>query len=105
MNKSGTIVLTGWMEGNDIVLLISDDGVGITPEKSRLFCPAAGTVLPEEQTLQFTIRTVVFRFCTDQTTDLLIPASPAAAQKSKYEYLGKKGDRLKSDLLFEYEYV
>lgn len=31
-DKSGTIVLTGWMEGNDIVLLISDDGVGISPE-------------------------------------------------------------------------
>ena len=26
------IFLTGWMEGNDIVLLISDDGVGISPE-------------------------------------------------------------------------
>ena len=32
-DKSGTIVLTGWMEDNDIVLLISDDGVGIPPEK------------------------------------------------------------------------
>lgn len=32
-SKSGTIVLTGWMEENDIVLLISDDGVGIPPEK------------------------------------------------------------------------
>lgn len=32
-DKSGTIVLTGWIEDNDIVLLISDDGVGITPEK------------------------------------------------------------------------
>ena len=58
------------------------DGVGISPEME--------TVLPEEQTLQFTIRTVVFRFCTDQTTDLLIPASPTAAQKSKYEYLQKR---------------
>lgn len=28
-SKSGTIVLTGWMEDTDIVLLISDDGVGI----------------------------------------------------------------------------
>lgn len=28
-DKTGTIVLTGWMEGEDIVLLISDDGVGI----------------------------------------------------------------------------
>lgn len=31
--KTGTIVLTGWMEDEDIVLLISDDGVGIPPEK------------------------------------------------------------------------
>lgn len=31
--KSGTIVLTGWMENEDIILLISDDGVGIPPEK------------------------------------------------------------------------
>ncbi len=30
--KTGTIVLTGWMEGNDIVLLISDDGVGMSEE-------------------------------------------------------------------------
>lgn len=32
-SKSGTIVLTGWMEEEDIVLLVSDDGVGIPPEK------------------------------------------------------------------------
>ena len=32
-SKSGTIVLTGWMEAEDIVLLISDDGVGIAPDK------------------------------------------------------------------------
>lgn len=32
-DKSGTIVLTGWKEEGDIVLLISDDGVGISPEK------------------------------------------------------------------------
>ena len=31
-SKSGTIVITGWMENEDIVLLISDDGVGIPPE-------------------------------------------------------------------------
>lgn len=30
--KSGTIVLTGWQEDHDIVLLISDDGIGISPE-------------------------------------------------------------------------
>ena len=31
-SKSGTIVITGWMENEDIVLLISDDGMGIPPE-------------------------------------------------------------------------
>ncbi len=31
-SKSGTIVITGWMENEDVVLLISDDGVGIPPE-------------------------------------------------------------------------
>lgn len=30
--KEGTIVLTGWMEEDHIVILISDDGVGITPD-------------------------------------------------------------------------
>lgn len=34
-SKSGTIVLTGWMEGNDLVLMISDDGVGIPQEKLK----------------------------------------------------------------------
>lgn len=32
-SKSGTIVLTGWIEDDDIVLLISDDGVGMNEEK------------------------------------------------------------------------
>lgn len=32
-DKAGTIVLTGWLEDSDIVLLISDDGVGIPPER------------------------------------------------------------------------
>lgn len=31
-SKSGTILVTGWKEDRDIVLLISDDGVGIDPE-------------------------------------------------------------------------
>lgn len=31
-SKSGTIVITGWMEDEDVVLLVSDDGVGIPPE-------------------------------------------------------------------------
>lgn len=32
-DKTGTIVLTGWIEDTSIVLLISDDGVGIPSEK------------------------------------------------------------------------
>lgn len=31
-SKSGTIVITGWMENEDVVFLVSDDGVGIPPE-------------------------------------------------------------------------
>lgn len=40
--KSGTIVLTGWMEDRDIVLLISDDGVGIAEEKLPVILTGAG---------------------------------------------------------------
>lgn len=32
-DKAGTFVLTGWLEDSSIVLLISDDGVGISPDK------------------------------------------------------------------------
>ena len=31
--KKGCILLTGWLEGEDAVLVISDDGAGIPPEK------------------------------------------------------------------------
>lgn len=41
-SKSGTIVLTGWMEEEDIVLLISDDGVGIEPEKMPTILSGTG---------------------------------------------------------------
>lgn len=41
-SKSGTIVLTGWMEDEDIVLLISDDGVGIPQEKLSSILTGAG---------------------------------------------------------------
>lgn len=40
--KAGTIVLTGWMEDEDIVLLISDDGVGISPEKMPTILSGTG---------------------------------------------------------------
>lgn len=32
-SKTGTIVLTGWIESDAAVIMISDDGVGIPPEK------------------------------------------------------------------------
>lgn len=32
-DKSGTIIITGWEENDDIVLLVSDDGVGIPEDK------------------------------------------------------------------------
>ncbi len=41
-SKSGTIVLTGWMEDGDIVLLISDDGVGIAPDKLPMILSGEG---------------------------------------------------------------
>ncbi|MCD8221290.1 MAG: sensor histidine kinase [Clostridiales bacterium] len=31
--KSGTILITGWPEGDDLILLISDDGVGMSKEQ------------------------------------------------------------------------
>ena len=42
-SKSGTIVITGWMENEDIVLLISDDGVGIAPDKLPVILSGEGT--------------------------------------------------------------
>ena len=42
-SKSGTIVLTGWMEAQDIFLLISDDGVGIAPEILETILSGSGT--------------------------------------------------------------
>ena len=41
-SKEGTIVLTGWMEEEDIILLISDDGVGIPPEKLDVILSGTG---------------------------------------------------------------
>lgn len=41
-SKAGTIVLTCWMEGEDIVLLVSDDGVGIPPEKLKTILSGKG---------------------------------------------------------------
>ena len=41
-SKEGTIVLTGWMEEEDIILLVSDDGVGIPPEKLSTILSGTG---------------------------------------------------------------
>lgn len=47
-SKSGTIVLTGWEEDRDVVLLISDDGVGIPPEKLETLLVENASVSPNE---------------------------------------------------------
>lgn len=41
-SKEGTIVLTGWHEGDDAVFLISDDGVGIAPERIQTILSGTG---------------------------------------------------------------
>lgn len=45
--KSGTIVITGWIEKNYITLLVSDDGVGIPAEKLPLLL--SGTNVPASE--------------------------------------------------------
>ena len=42
-DKTGTIVLTGWLEDSDIVLLISDDGVGISSDRLSTLLSGEGT--------------------------------------------------------------
>ena len=42
-SKTGTIVLTGWKEDEDIVLLISDDGVGIPADKLPVILSGDGS--------------------------------------------------------------
>ena len=42
-SKSGTIVLTGWQEDRDLVLLISDDGVGMSNEKLDTILTGTGS--------------------------------------------------------------
>ena len=40
--KKGTILLTGWLLGNDIQFVISDDGAGIAPEKLEMLLDKNG---------------------------------------------------------------
>lgn len=42
-SKSGTIVLTGWIEDETMVILISDDGVGISEENLKSILSGTGT--------------------------------------------------------------
>ena len=40
--KGGTIVLTGWQEGEDVVLLVSDDGAGMEKERLEVLLTGQG---------------------------------------------------------------
>ena len=42
-DKTGTIVLTGWLEDSDIILLISDNGVGISSDRLSTLLSGEGT--------------------------------------------------------------
>ncbi|WP_334195588.1 histidine kinase [Muricomes intestini] len=42
-SKQGTIVLTGWLEENTVVILISDDGIGMSREKIEDMLNGRGT--------------------------------------------------------------
>lgn len=74
-SKSGTIVITGWMENEDVVLLISDDGVGISPEILSTILPEREKASPAAPISQFIIPTGDSKFSMEIITDSLIPAS------------------------------
>lgn len=81
-SKSGTIVITGWMENEDIVLLISDDGVGISPEiLSTILSGKWEKASPAAQISQFIIPTGDSKFSMEIITDSLIPASLERGQR------------------------
>ena len=80
-SKSGTIVITGWMENEDVVLLISDDGVGISPEILSTILPEREKPSPEAQISQFIIPTGDSKFSMEIITDSLIPASLERGQR------------------------
>ncbi|MCD8327367.1 MAG: histidine kinase [Lachnospiraceae bacterium] len=40
--KAGTILITGWLEGDDLILLISDDGVGMSQEQINSILSGTG---------------------------------------------------------------
>ena len=41
-SKEGNIVITGWAEGEDIVFIVSDDGIGVPPEKTETILSGKG---------------------------------------------------------------
>jgi Predicted signal transduction protein with a C-terminal ATPase domain len=41
-SKEGTIVITGWSEGDSLVLLLSDDGIGMEEEKVKIILTGTG---------------------------------------------------------------
>ena len=40
--KMGTILITGWLEDEVLVLIVSDDGVGISEDKLKIILTGAG---------------------------------------------------------------
>jgi len=41
-SKEGNIVITGWAEDEDIVFIVSDDGIGVPPEKMETILSGKG---------------------------------------------------------------
>lgn len=41
-SKEGNIVITGWAEDEDIVFIVSDDGIGVPPEKMKTILSGKG---------------------------------------------------------------
>ncbi len=83
-SKSGTIVITGWMENKDIVLLISDDGVGISPEiLSTILSGSGKSQSRRHKHRQFTIPTGDSKFSMEKIMVLPIPAIPERERKWK----------------------
>lgn len=89
-SKAGTIVLTGWMEENDVVLLISDDGVGIAPDKLPVILSGDGTSVSGGPILPFTIPTEGFRFCMVQNMACPIPAMLEKERKFRSGFRRKR---------------
>ena len=89
-SKSGTIVLTGWLEESDIVILISDDGVGISLRSCRRSFPVQDRVPREVQILPFTIPIADFRSCMGRNMGCPIPVFLVREPKYRSEYLPKR---------------